>query len=129
MARGKRNRSREGRGKKPPLRIGGILFALLMNLIFVTLAGLIDSTLRSGIGQVSVTRSPMLVIAGATIAGVLTTMYIGRRGGTHAFIGGILSIPILLYVSLNGQLQLALYAAGFCALGGLLMERLRPTVP
>ena len=128
MVKNRRNSSKQIARKKPPLQVGGIVFGLLINVIFVTLAGLIDSSVRAGIGQISITSSPLPVIIGAVIAGSLTSMYVGRRGGTHAFIGGMLSIPILLYVSLNGRLPLALYAAAFCALGGLVMERLRPSI-
>jgi hypothetical protein len=40
----------------------------------------------------------------------------------HAFLGGILSIPILGLFVLPGAWQLAIFAGAFCTLGGAVTE-------
>jgi hypothetical protein len=53
---------------------------------------------------------------------VLTAFYVRQRGGVHAFIGGLLSIPILALFILTGLWQTAILCGAFCTLGGAITE-------
>ncbi len=110
--------SRNSSGARAPLRWPGIVFALAANLLLVTVAALIGARLGASAATL------FALIAAALIAGVATTLYVGPRGGTHAFIGGVLSIPLLALFILDNNWGLAVYAGASCALGGLLTEML-----
>lgn len=101
--------------ERTPLRWQGIVFALAANLLLVTVANLIVSPLWPS-------ALVWLTIGTALLAGAATAIYVGQRGGTHAFIGGVISIPLLALFILNGNWGLAVYAGASCALGGLLTE-------
>ena len=103
---------------RPPLRLVGILFALLANLILVTLASLLAATWGWS-------RAWLLVAsaAAALVAGVFTARFVGARAGIHAFAGGMLSVPLLGLITFGGDWQAAFYGGAFCALGGILMEK------
>ncbi|MEZ4663335.1 MAG: hypothetical protein R2911_37800 [Caldilineaceae bacterium] len=103
---------------RPPVRAAGILFGLLANLILVTLVSLLVAALDWS-------RSGLLIgtAVAAVIAGVLTARYIGARAGIHAFLGGMLSIPLLGLIAFGGDWQAAFFGGAFCALGGILMEK------
>jgi len=62
------------------------------------------------------------VVGAALVAGVLTALYVRQRGGMHALIGGMSSVPLLALFILPGNWQLALFAGAFCTLGGTLTE-------
>jgi hypothetical protein len=99
----------------------GILFATLVNLVFVTLVFLAAATWQWPRGA---TLVGVAVVAG--LAGVLSALYVGRRSGIHAFLGGMISIPLIGLVASNGDWQAAIYAGAFCAFGGLLLEKFGP---
>jgi hypothetical protein len=104
-------------GKKAPLEWTGVLFALATNLLLVTLV--------DALGAQFGLRSVHFVLSGIvapTIAGILTALYTRQRGGMHAFLGGLLSLPILGLFVLPGLWQLAIFAAAFCTLGGAITE-------
>jgi hypothetical protein len=102
---------------KPPLRWTGVLFAFAANLLLVTLAGMLISRLW---------RSPNLellaTVAAPLLAGVLTALYTQKRGAVHAFLGGILSLPILALFVFPIAWTPAILAAAFCTLGGAFTE-------
>jgi len=114
--------STDPRPPKPPLRIAGIVFAMLINLVLISLVDLLATTL-----QWPRSTTLLIAVAAALLAGVLTTFYVGRRSGIHAFLGGMISIPLIAFIVFAGDWQAALYAGAFCALGGLLMEKFGPS--
>ncbi len=97
---------------KPPLQWSGVLFALAANLLLVTASGM---ALASSGTIVSTLVAPL-------VAGALTAFYTRQRGGMHAFLGGMISIPILGGVIFAGLWQLAILAGAFCTLGGAITE-------
>ena len=103
--------------EKPPILWTGVLFALAANLLLVTVADSIAEQLQWSGGLESIA-----VICGALLAGIFTAFYVRQRGGIHAFIGGMISIPILGLFILAGAWQLAIFAGAFCTLGGAIME-------
>ena len=48
--------------------------------------------------------------------------YLRQRTGIHAFIGGVISIPILTYIAFGGVWQFGILAGMFCGLSGTLAE-------
>lgn len=100
---------------KSPLRWQGILFALAANLLLVTVGSYL-APISSGMPALVATALLSLV------AGLFTARYVGQRGGMHAFIGGMLSVPILLLAVFAGFWQPALLSGALCALGGALTE-------
>lgn len=119
--RSKKNSKGEERSSsatRPPLRVVGVLFALLATLILVTLASLLAAAMgwsRSGL--------LLSTALAAFVAGVLTARYVGARAAIHAFLGGMLSIPLLGLIAFSGDWQAAFFCGAFCALGGILMEK------
>ncbi|MEZ4707909.1 MAG: hypothetical protein R3A44_11915 [Caldilineaceae bacterium] len=103
---------------RPPLRVAGILFGLLANLILVTLVSLLAAALDWSRGGLLIGA-----VVAAVTAGVLTARYVGARAGIHAFLGGMLSIPLLGLIAFSGDWQAAFFGGAFCALGGILMEK------
>lgn len=100
------------------LKFGGIVYPLLINVSLVTIASLAAAQFRS--------INPFLLIALAgALTGILTVMYVDERGGTHAFIGGMLSVPFTAWIAFNWTWLPALYGGIFCALAGLLYYRVR----
>lgn len=100
------------------LKFGGIAYPFLINIALVTIASLAAERFR-GI-------NPFLLIAIAgTLTGILTVMYVRERGGTYAFIGGMLSVPFTSWLAFNWTWVPALYGGIFCALAGLLYYRVR----
>jgi hypothetical protein len=102
---------------KPPLRWTGVLFAFAANLLLVTLADM----WVNGLG-----RSPNLELLAAVVApllaGLLTALYTKVRGAVHAFLGGLLSLPILALFVFPNAWTPAILAAAFCTLGGAFTE-------
>jgi hypothetical protein len=105
------------RPPKPALRITGIGFAFALNLFLIS----VTSLLGTGWGMAVDLLTPLILIA-AVFAGLITTWYVGARSGIHAFLGGLLSIPVLGLFVLAGNWQLSLLAGSFCALGGIVGE-------
>lgn len=108
---------------RPPLRVTGVLFALALNLLLVS-AGMMVTNQLGAIGLVR----PLLMLGAAALGGVVTTLYVGQRGGVHAFVGGMLSIPLLGFLIVPGEWAFAIYAGTACALGGLLTQQFRRQV-
>ena len=103
--------------KKSPLRWAGVLFALVVNMLLVTLADMIVARLAPA--------SSMMILATAVaplVAGILAALYVKQRGGAHAFLGGMLSAPLLTFLVFSGVWQFGLLAGAFCALGGAITE-------
>ena len=98
---------------KPPIRWTGILFAFAANILLVTA---LSSFLPTG------DISDLATIVGPILAGVVTAIYVGQRGGMHAFIGGLISIPVLALFIVSGDWQAAVIAGAFCGFGGSLTE-------
>jgi len=104
---------------KPPLHWTGVVFAFAANLLLVTVtSSLVErSALSVRVGL------PTLLLAGL-VAGVLTALYVRQRSGLHAFIGALLSIPVLALFIFQGVWPPAILASAFCILGGILTELL-----
>ena len=107
-------------GAKPPLLWSGVLFAAAANLLFVTL----------GYGMLVRLGAPpqygiLASLVGPAIAGAFTAYYVKQRGGIHAFIGGILSAPLIALIVFSGVWQLGILAGACCGFGGALTEILR----
>ncbi|MBX3001951.1 MAG: hypothetical protein KF893_25730 [Caldilineaceae bacterium] len=105
------------RPPKPALRITGIAFAFALNLFLISVTSLAGTS-----WDLPVDLLTALILIAAVIAGLLTTWYVGARSGIHAFIGGLVSAPVLGLFVLAGNWQLALLAGSFCALGGIAGE-------
>ncbi len=103
--------------KKQPLRWTGVLFALAANMLLVTVfRGLVQVVgMPFELNVLDTMVAPLL-------AGVLTAFYAPHRGGMHAFLGGMLSIPLLALFIFDGVWQFAIYAGAFCTLGGAVTE-------
>lgn len=105
------------RPPKPPLLWSGVLFAFAANLLFVNLAQRLVAALQWGL-----TWEALATLAAPLLVGVATAFYTRQRGGMHAFIGGMLSIPLLALATFGGAWQFAILAGAFCTLGGALTE-------
>jgi hypothetical protein len=102
---------------KGPIRFTGILFALAANMFLVTAA----DALVQGLG-LPISFEVLATLVAPFIAGTATALYVKQRGGVHAFIGGMLSIPLLTYLVFGGYWQFGIFAGAFCGLSGALTE-------
>lgn len=100
-----------------PIRATGILFALAANVLLVTGA----DTLVRRLG-LPLSYEALATMVAPVIAGVATALYVRQRGGIHAFIGGLISMPILTYLVFGGVWQFGILAGAFCGLAGALTE-------
>jgi hypothetical protein len=98
--------------------VAGIAFAFAINLLLVSLVFVFFS---SG-WQIASDLLVGIALVVALFAGILTTWYVGPRSGIHAFIGGLLSVPVLGIFVIPGNWGIALLAGSFCAAGGILGE-------
>ena len=103
--------------QKLPLLWTGVLFALAANLLLVTVVNMLVEQ-----WQPQPALALLMTLLAALVAGVLTALYVRQRAGMHAFIGGLLSIPILALFILPGLWQTAILCSAFCILGGALAE-------
>lgn len=103
--------------KKTPLLWTGILFALAANLLLVTVANMLVEQ-----WQPQPALAMLITLLAALLAGAFTALYVRQRGGMHAFIGGLVSIPILALFILTGLWQTAILCGAFCIVGGALTE-------
>lgn len=102
---------------KAPLSWQGALFAFATNMLLVTvLSGLVQTL------TLSIEYEIIATLLGPLLAGVLTALYVQRRGGMHAFLGGMVSVLPLTFFIFQGSWQPALYAGAFCTIGGALTE-------
>lgn len=102
---------------KPPIQWAGVLFALVANVLFVDLADWLVRAVNA-----PVTFEAAATIAAPLIVGVAAAFYVRERGGIHAMLGGLLSMPLLAWLVFGGTWQFALLAGAFCSLGGALAE-------
>jgi len=108
---------RKRRPTRAPIQWAGILFALAANLLFVNLVDrLVRSLTPDTTFEILATFLTPLLVGGAT------AWYVRRRGGIHAFVGGIISIPLLAFTVFEGNWQFAVIAGAICGLGGSLTE-------
>jgi hypothetical protein len=103
--------------EKAPLQWTGVLFALATNVLLVTLLDAVG--VRFDLGSA---RFVLPGVIAPLFTGVLTAFYTQQRGAMHAFLGGLLSIPVIGWLVLTGAWQLAIFAGLFCALGGAVTE-------
>lgn len=101
----------------PSIRLTGIIFALAANLLLVTVADYLITALDLGVNPSVAVRLLLPFLAGAA-----TTLYVGRRGGIHALIGGMISVPIIALAILPGAWRVSLLVGVLCALGGAVIE-------
>lgn len=105
------------RPAKAPIQWRAVIYALAANLLLVTL---IETLARQF--HLESTLWLLTGMAAPLSAGGLTAIYAGQRGGIHAFLGGIISIPIVGLFIFPGLWQLAIFAGAFCTLGGAVTE-------
>jgi hypothetical protein len=118
-------RTRQRQRAKAPIRLTGVLFALAANLLLTTGADIVVRRL-----QVSLDYEIIATLVAPFIAGLLSALYARQRGAMHAFIGGMLSVPILAIYVFALNWQLAVFAGAFCGLGGAMTEiLLRRRIP
>lgn len=112
----------ENNVERPPLRWAGVLFAVVVNILLVTLADLAIAQfdLSDNVGL-----SVVLRLLGPLFAGILTALYVGPRGGIHALLGGMISVPLLATFVLFNAWRVSLLAGIVCAFGGAVTEVLR----
>ena len=111
--------SQSGVPPKPlaPIRWAGIIFALAANLLLVTVVDL-----AMGDRTVNLSVALALRLVAPILAGFLTAFYVQQRGGIHAFIGGMSSVPLLALLIFQGNWQSALLVGALCALAGTVGE-------
>ncbi len=101
-----------------PLRADGVLFAGAANVLLVTAGVFLGSMFGENLLLLNLT-----VLGGAFLAGLLTGLWVRARAAIHAFLGGLLSAPILaLWILPNTNWRYALLSGAICAVGGILME-------
>ncbi|MBX3010149.1 MAG: hypothetical protein KF832_01535 [Caldilineaceae bacterium] len=100
-----------------PIQWVGVLFAIASNLLLVTV---VDLSLAGRVLPLWVAL--LFRFLAPIIAGVVTTLYVGQRGGMHAFIGGMITIPLLALLVFGGNWLSALLAGALCALAGAVCE-------
>lgn len=108
---------RNRRAQRAPIQWAGILFALAANLLFVNLVHRLvqAQTLDVSFEFAATFVAPLLV-------GAATAWYVKRRGGIHAFIGGMISVPLLAMTVFDNSWAFALIAGAMCGMGGSLAE-------
>ncbi len=102
---------------KGPIRVTGILFALAANMFLVSAA----DALVQGL-SLPISYEVLATLVAPFIAGTATAFYVKQRGGVHAFLGGLLSIPLLTYLVFGGFWQFGILAGAFCGLSGAITE-------
>jgi hypothetical protein len=113
----KQSRRNQPRPPKPPLRWTGVLFAFAVNTLLVSATQILLNLLGTGLNfELFAT-----MIAPLT-AGVITTLYVKQRGGMHAVLGGMLSVPFLTFLTFGGIWQFGILAGAFCGLAGSITE-------
>lgn len=111
------NPPKRSRAAKPPLRWTGVLFALAANTLLVTLADSLVARLDG-----SLNLEVLATVVAPLVAGIATALYTGERGAMHAFLGALLSMPLLYLAVFAGAWPLTLFAMAFCTLGGAFTE-------
>lgn len=106
-------------GAKPPLRWTAVLFAFAATVLLVTVT---DGLVRTM--QLGPTFESLATLVAPFTAGALTAFYARVRGGMHAALGSLLSVPVLAVFIFDGTWTLAVLAGCFCVLGGAITELL-----
>jgi hypothetical protein len=112
-------KSVQQRPTRAPIQWAGILFAVSANVLLVNVADYLVKAFTP-----DVTFEAIATFGAPLLVGIATTWYVKRRGGIHAFIGGMLSIPLLALTVFEGNWQFAIIAGAICGLGGSLSEML-----
>ncbi|MCE7980775.1 MAG: hypothetical protein DYG89_06250 [Caldilinea sp. CFX5] len=102
---------------KATLQWTGILFAVAVTLLLVTVVDLVIGAQGLAVGVAAALR-----LLAPIVAGVLTTLYVRRRGGIHAFIGALIALPLMALFVFHGNWQSAVLATMLCALAGAVSE-------
>ena len=113
----KKTTKREPPPAKPPIRWTGVMFAFAANILLVTLMDGLVRTL-----QLNTTFEVLATLVSPLAVGTLTAFYVRERGGIHAFIGGMASIPVLALLIFGGVWPPAVLAGAFCTMGGAITE-------
>jgi hypothetical protein len=93
------------------------MFALAANLLLVTIASMMAERMPQFV------LSPWLVFLVAPAgAGILTLLYVRRRGAMHAFLGSIIAAPIATAFVFQGLWQFAVYMVAASTLGASVAE-------
>ena len=114
---GSKNTSKSDRAAKPSLKWTGVLFAFAVNLFLTSAADAFVARLPFGFDT-----EILATMVAPLVAGLTTALYTRSRGGMHALIGGMLSVPVLALYIFPGNWQFALLSGLFCTLGGALTE-------
>jgi hypothetical protein len=117
MMQGKRSSRTHGPPAKTPLRWTGVLFAFAANVLLITVADMVVGWTATGLNLEWLATAVAPLAAGAA-----TALYTRNRGAVHAFLGGLLSLPVLVLFVFPGYWQFGLFAAAFCTLGGAFTE-------
>ncbi len=106
--------------KREPLNWLGVFFAFAATLLVVTLASYVAQGILAG------TRWGLpLMLVSALLAGIATAFYVKARGGMHAFLGGLISIPVLVFLTFGGEWPPAVIAGALCGMGGIIGDLIR----
>jgi hypothetical protein len=108
---------RPGSGPRAPILWAGILFALAANLLMVNLADRLARSLSADL-----TYELLATLVAPLLVGAATAWYVKRRGGIHAFIGGVISIPLLALTVFEGNWGFAMIAGAVCGMAGAVTE-------
>lgn len=107
------------RAAKASLLWTGVLFAFAANVLVVNVVQpLVGAT------TANLSFEALVTLVAPLVVGVATGLWVRRRAGMHAFLGGMLSIPVLAFTPFGGNWQFAILAGAFCAMGGILTELL-----
>lgn len=109
------NSSHQQTRTKTPLRWTGILFAFAANVLLVTLADM--AARRFGLDA-----RLMATILAPVVAGMATALYTRERGGMHALVGAVFSMPLLVLFVFASDWPLSIFAAAFCTMGAAFTE-------
>lgn len=105
---------------REPLNWLGVFFAVVATLFVVTLVSYVAQALLAG----SRWGLPLTLIS-ALLSGIGTAFYVKARGGMHAFLGGLISMPFLAIFTFGGQWQPAVIAGALCGMGGTVGDLIR----
>lgn len=111
------SRQRVPNPERKPILWTGVLFAIAGNLLLVTV---VDFAIRNRAIDPGLALALRLLAPMA--AGLLTALYVRQRGGIHAFIGGMISIPLFALLIFVGNWPFAILAGALCALAGAMSE-------
>jgi hypothetical protein len=102
---------------RQPIQWAGVLFAIASNLLLVTI---VDLMLSDGVLAARLTLA--LRLLAPIVAGILTALYARQRGGIHALIGGVITIPLFALLIFIGNWPFAALVGLLCAFGGAIGE-------